>query len=77
MTRVGWRWWLLPGVAHETPRMVYEPPLTRFQRAVAELATYIGTNLVQPIRTMGFAYRDAARTFADALAIASKTKKNR
>lgn len=30
-----WRWWLHLGVAHETPRMVYEPPLVRLVRVMA------------------------------------------
>jgi hypothetical protein len=38
MTRVGWRWWLLPGVAHETRRMVYEPPLTRLRQRLIDAA---------------------------------------
>lgn len=66
-----WRWWLFYGVAHETPRMIYEPPLLRIARvmratidAYTTMARTIGEQLTPVFRQLAATFSDLGNALA-------------
>lgn len=62
------RWWLFVGVAHETQRMIYEPPLVRLGRvmrtaidAYADMARTIAEQITPVMQQVGTAFTQLAR----------------